>query len=443
MAQPVSQEQIVKSLIKLNNLLGFLPQDLPASLSAIQGEIKKLLNPDRICIFLSESDNIGEEVSVCPRKSGRQCNCPVRSMEIRQCQVVRDVLPVVVRDAQKEEGCLSCGMAPDFSSYACLPIVAGKKVLGILSLSSFEPDFYDREALEILLVMANLMGVAIQRDYLIRHIEAEKEELHRANGEMHQMARDLADMIEELKTTQSQLIQSEKLAMAGRLTADLAHEINNPAGIIVSRAECMLLEREGLSPEQQEDLEIIMKHAEKIGKIVRSMLSFARPPVEGKTWVALRELLEEVISFVSKQLAKNNIRIETEFAYSVKIWANAGQLQQVVLNLINNAKDAMPQGGILTIRTARYNSQWLSIEIQDTGCGIAENLQDQVFEPFFTTKERGQGTGLGLSISYSIVRQHGGQIQVFSEKEQGSTFTILLPIQSKLGDACDGFHSDH
>ncbi|SDD57296.1 ATP-binding protein [Sporomusa acidovorans] len=432
MAQPVSQEQIVKSLIKLNNLLGFLPQDLSASLSAIQGEIKKLLNPDRLCVSIAEFGNIGEEVSVCPCKSGNRCNCPVRSMEFRKCQVVRDVLPVVVRDTDKEEGCPNCGIALEFHSYTCLPIVAGKKILGVLSSSSFEADFYDREALEILLVMANLMGVAIQRDYLIRHLEAEKQELRCANTEMHQMARDLANMLEELKTTQTQLIQSEKLAMAGRLTADLAHEINNPAGVIVSRAECMLLEKEGLSAEQQEDLEIIIKHAKKIGTIVRSMLSFARPALKGKTWVDLRQLLEEVISFVAKQLSKNNIRIKTEFAGNVKISANADQLQQVFLNLINNAKDVMPEGGTLTIRTGRYNAQWLKVEIQDTGCGIPENLQDQIFEPFFTTKERGRGTGLGLSISYSIIQQHGGQIQVFSEKGQGSTFAVLLPSKSKL-----------
>lgn len=190
----------------------------------------------------------------------------------------------------------------------------------------------------------------------------------------------------------------------------------------------MLMEEDQLSAEQKKDLEVIIKHAEKIGKSVRSMLSFARPIVEDKRPVLLEEVFDEALSFVAKYLQKHNIILE--YAMTVNPWvlADIGQLQQVFLNLINNASDAMPGGGKLTIRVSYLNADYARIDIQDTGIGIPATIIDRIFEPFFTTKERGQGTGLGLSISHSIIQQHGGQVQVRSKEGVGAVFTVLLPV---------------
>ncbi|MFQ5882894.1 MAG: nitrogen regulation protein NR(II) [Candidatus Methylomirabilales bacterium] len=260
--------------------------------------------------------------------------------------------------------------------------------------------------------------------------------------------------------------QSEKMAAVGTLAAGIAHEINNPIGIISSRVELMLMEaREtGLPPEVTKDLQVVEKHAGRVAKITRGLLSFSRQAPWKFIEVDVNQVVEEALLLVEKQLAKEQIALEKKLAPDLpEIRGSPNHLEQVLVNLLTNAREAMPGGGTLRVSTTVHRAPltddrtgedqigrrssvidqpWVEIQITDTGPGIRTELLPRIFDPFFTTKE--QGTGLGLSISYGIVREHGGTITVEGRPEEGSTFTIRLPIQrgSRAGRSIHGERAD-
>ncbi len=235
--------------------------------------------------------------------------------------------------------------------------------------------------------------------------------------------------VEELETTQAQLVHSEKISAIGEIFTSLAHEINNPLGIIIGRVKIMLgAARESqLSQELVRGLEMIDRHGTRIAEIVRSLLMFSRKTSFNLTETDLNRVIREVVTLVEKPFAKQGTRIQTDLDTTLPHFrANPEHLQQVFLNLLNNARDAMPEGGTITLRTYP-NDRYLVAEVQDTGTGIADNIQSRVFEPFFTTKDLGKGTGLGLSVTYGIIKNHGGKIEVESSPGNGSLFRLMLP----------------
>jgi PAS domain S-box-containing protein len=255
--------------------------------------------------------------------------------------------------------------------------------------------------------------------------------------------------------------QSEKMAAVGTLAAGIAHEINNPIGIITSRVELMLMEarEEGLPPEVMKDLQVVEKHAGRVAKITQGLLSFSRQAPWKMTTVDVNQVVEETLLLVEKQLAKEGIALKKDLAADPpKIQGSPNHLEQVIVNLLTNAREAMPRGGVLRVsttvhrppltddrkgedRSGRRSSvieSGVQIRIGDTGPGILAEIVPRIFDPFFTTKE--QGSGLGLSITYGIVREHGGTISVDSQPGEGSTFIIQLPIPggAKTGGATHG-----
>ncbi len=255
--------------------------------------------------------------------------------------------------------------------------------------------------------------------------------------------------------------QSEKMAAVGTLAAGIAHEINNPIGIITSRVELMLMEarEKGLTPEVMKDLQVVEKHAGRVAKITQGLLSFSRQAPWKMTTVDVNQVVEETLLLVEKQLAKEGIALKKDLAADPpKIQGSPNHLEQVVVNLLTNAREAMPRGGVLRVsttvhrppltddrkgedRSGRRSSvieSGVQIRIGDTGPGIPAEIVPRIFDPFFTTKE--QGSGLGLSITYGIVREHGGTISVDSQPGEGSTFIIQLPIPggAKTGGATHG-----
>jgi two-component system NtrC family sensor kinase len=162
--------------------------------------------------------------------------------------------------------------------------------------------------------------------------------------------------------------------------------------------------------------------------MLRSMLSFSKPGEEERKPVKMNELVEGILVVMEKQMREANIAVETEFCEEIpEIMASTNQMRQVILNIIKNAKEAMPKGGTLTVRTSKEDKKVL-ICVQDTGIGIPEEIRDKIFDAFFTTKQKVKGVGLGLSVCYGIVKDHGGNIKVESEEEKGTTFTISFPI---------------
>jgi len=231
----------------------------------------------------------------------------------------------------------------------------------------------------------------------------------------------------ELQKMREALLQSEKLAAMGRLTSQIAHELNNPIYGIMNTLELLRTE---IPPEskRRKILELSLSETQRLAEMLRNMLSFSKPEEEKRRPVKINELVEGILLVMEKQMKEANIKMETHFDDGIpEVMASTNQMRQVLLNMFKNAKEAMPKGGTLTVRTNKEDNKVL-IRIQDTGIGIPEELKDKIFEAFFTTKQKVKGVGLGLSVCYGIIKGHGGEIKVESEEGKGTTFTIILPI---------------
>jgi two-component system NtrC family sensor kinase len=239
--------------------------------------------------------------------------------------------------------------------------------------------------------------------------------------------RERLEMERALRRTQEQLLQSEKLAAMGRLTSQVAHELNNPLYGIMNTLELLKTE---ISPESKRRKILEMAHSEtiRLSEMLRKMLSFSKPDQEERQPVKINSILDEILLLHEKQFRENDIKIDSRFAQGLDlVYASKNQLRQVFLNMIANARDAMPDGGTLTVTTSG-NSDEIGIEISDTGIGIPEKNLKKIFDSFFTTKDEVKGVGLGLSVCYGFIKDHGGDIKVKSEVGVGTTFTITLPV---------------
>ncbi|MFZ1984815.1 MAG: ATP-binding protein, partial [Desulfatitalea sp.] len=247
----------------------------------------------------------------------------------------------------------------------------------------------------------------------------------------------IARDITENKRLERFLINTEKLASLGTLAAGVAHEINNPLGVMLGFCD-LLVRKKAPGSQEYEDLKIIERQGLQCKQIVENLLSFARVGQEKTADTDLNECLAEIIKVVRHSLEMKTIELRTEFTTTLpRVRGDDRQLQQVFLNLINNAAAAMPVGGRLTIRTGPVaGCQRVVVQMQDQGTGIAPEHLDHIFEPFFTTKPEGEGTGLGLFVSYGIINKYGGTITCESqthnggEKPQGTTFTVELPTHT-------------
>jgi two-component system NtrC family sensor kinase len=246
---------------------------------------------------------------------------------------------------------------------------------------------------------------------------------------LQQSHSELQKTVETLKATQAQLIQSEKLSAVGEFVAGVAHELNNPLTSVIGFAE--LLKTANLQGKHLNFLNYIVKSSERCQKIVQGLLSFARQSPPEKKPVSPNEMLDGVLEILAYELRTSNIEIERNFQRNLpKVLGDSHQLQQVFLNILNNARQAMESNqatGRIRISTETAASR-IRITFEDNGPGIKEENLAKIFDPFFTTKSVGKGTGLGLSLCYGIVNEHSGHIAAHSEPGQGATFIIDLPI---------------
>ena len=238
--------------------------------------------------------------------------------------------------------------------------------------------------------------------------------------------------ITEHKTMEDQLFHTEKLASLGSLSAGVAHEMNNPIAIILGFTE-MLMEKSPEGSKEYEILKTIDRQASNCQRIIENLLTFARIPEKTTTETDVVDDLQNVVNVVMNTLVTKKVDLKTEIAEDLpKVKGDGAQIEQVFMNIINNALGAMDGGGILIIRAWRSDGM-VGVSFTDTGHGIPPENMDKIFEPFFTTKKVGEGTGLGLSVSYGIIKKFGGHIQVRSQtaeggREPGTTFTVLLPV---------------
>ncbi|OGL42850.1 MAG: hypothetical protein A2161_03600 [Candidatus Schekmanbacteria bacterium RBG_13_48_7] len=259
-----------------------------------------------------------------------------------------------------------------------------------------------------------------------------------SQDEIGELARAFNDMGEglkqrdiELKKAYQQVIHSEKMAAFGQIGAGITHEIKNPLAGIIGQAMLALRKLKDDSP-LKNNIQLIKSETERCLDIVKNLLTFTRQEKAVFEPVDIKHAVETTIRLIAHQLAIRGIDLQTELKdIPGKVHGNANQLEQILLNIIINAHDAMEDGGKLVISTACVDTKWAEILITDNGPGIPEEIRTKIFEPFFTTKEPGKGTGLGLSVSYGIIKEHNGKIEIDSEIGKGTTFRILLPLKSE------------
>jgi two-component system NtrC family sensor kinase len=240
-------------------------------------------------------------------------------------------------------------------------------------------------------------------------------------------------MSSELEAKQEQLVQSRKIAAIGTFTAGIAHELNNPINNIYLTAETLLEDYESFSPPEGKELVLdVLNQAEKAGEIVKNLLDFSRSDTPSFVNVNIRECIEKTLKLVKNQVMLAGIRTSVNIRDGIPdLEGNPRNLEQVFLNLLLNAIQAMPGGGKINIDVRLDTKDHVRIDVKDTGKGIKPEQLERIFEPFFTTKGVGRGTGLGLAVTYALVKKHRGYIEVQSEVDVGTTFSIYLPIQQK------------
>ncbi len=254
--------------------------------------------------------------------------------------------------------------------------------------------------------------------------------------ELKQAENALRKTIDDLQETRGRLVQAERLAALGQLSAGVAHEILNPLNIVSTRLQLMEMTN-ALSEKTKEGLQICMDQVLRIVKITKDISGFARIAATHYEESDVNQLIDHAVSLVSGRLKMENVKTVVQYAHHLpRTKIDKDKMEQVILNLINNAVHAMSFAREKELYiTTKLKGQQIVIVVSDTGTGIPRNILNNIFDPFFTTKEQGQGTGLGLSISYGIVHDHGGNIWAENNKGEGASFFIELPIHRTEGGA--------
>ncbi len=347
----------------------------------------------------------------------------------------RETLHAEIGPAQRGEFHESRALADEgFQSFLIAPLPARDRVIGTLSIASTGPDAFDAELAGIVTSLAGVIAIAIEQGALFKRISQFATELERR----------VDDRTRELETATHKLIMAEKYFATGRLAGNLAHEINNPLGIIKNYLQLVRNNlraagggRRRTDPNLQ-SIEAINEEVDRIARLVGRMLDLHRPAEDKVEPVDLNELIAEILTLMEPNLERSRIEVVRELAHELpRPIASRDLLRQVLINLIRNAQDAMEEGGRLLLRTSAI-SLWeegeerlfVRVRVSDSGTGIAPEHLNRIFDPFFTTKSPDKGTGLGLCVSYSIVRMYGGNVDVESEPGRGATFIVTLPVNA-------------
>jgi signal transduction histidine kinase len=319
--------------------------------------------------------------------------------------------PLLIPDAQNDfrlDGALMRTLG--IRSIMTIPLWSSNTMTGLLTAVNKKGGAsFDKQDLRLFTVFSNLAGAALQNASLYT---------------------DLIGKMNELRSAQEQLVHSTKMAAIGELAANVAHEVNNPLTSVLGYTT-HLLKTLDLPESPKRILSMMEQETLRVRKIIRNLLDFSRQKASWMQPADIQVPLRETSAFVRGAAQVSAVTIEEDYeAGPIIVNMDTNEMKQVFINIINNAVQAMPDGGGLRIRATTTNGEAV-IRFSDTGVGISpENIQ-KIFEPFFSTKESGDGTGLGLSISYRIVQNHGGRIEVQSQPGQGTIFTVFLPLQER------------
>jgi two-component system NtrC family sensor kinase len=296
-----------------------------------------------------------------------------------------------------------------------MPIATKGSPAGVLCISRFTARRFSSELVDFLDAVGNYIGVAVDNAIMVSHTKK---------------------AYQDLKDAQEQIVWTEKLASLGKLAATIAHEINNPLAGVLNYIRLMIkqIKRNHISRETLENmaqyLNTIESEIARCGNIVKDLLAFARRTSISIETNSIEDIVDKTLNLISHDLELKNIQLRKIIEPNLpKIKCDFKQIQQVLLNLMVNASDAMEKAGILTITVSAIKGvePFIEVTVSDTGTGIAQKDKDKIFDPFFTTKEEGKGVGLGLSVAYGIIAKHNGTIAVESIPGKGSTFKVRLP----------------
>lgn len=315
-----------------------------------------------------------------------------------------------------------------------LAIAAAVMLPRVFLISEYFPDALF-ETIEVIVIggLINLWFIYYRKEKERRQkILSNLEESHR---QLQAHSRALEISHQQLKESQEQIIQAEKLTSLGQLAASIAHEVNNPLSGTLVYTQLLARKVERGEVDDEVTLDYLSKMESELirsTKLIQNLLNFARQSPPEFQQVNLNSVVNHAFDLVSPSANKQKIRIFKELDPSLpELTADSNQLQQVCINLIRNAIQAMPQGGRLTLRTYVQSAQ-IKLEVQDTGIGIPPENISKLFTPFFSTKPDVKGVGLGLSVAYGIVQRHQGKIEVRSKEGEGTTFTVSLPLHPDL-----------
>ncbi len=342
--------------------------------------------------------------------------------------VVRTRTPLLI-NTQPEKQLLPgepdlCGRVENPPSWLGVPLLSGPQVLGVICVQASRPQFYQEHDLELLTTIANELAGAVKNAQLY--------------GELAASNRQLTATLTELRAAEEELVQQERLAVVGQLAGGIAHEYNNFMASIILYSQ-MMLRTSPLAATDREKITAILSEARAAADLTQQILDFGREAMLRLEELEVCPFLHEITQRLDQQLAPNiELHVTCQLPRPATIHVDRDRLRQAILNLADNSRLAMPEGGELSLSiTAAENppssstpgeNTWIELTVTDTGIGMSEEVLDHLFEPFFTTR-RPLGSGLGLAQVYGTVNQHGGQVKVKSVEQEGTTVTISLPAQ--------------
>jgi signal transduction histidine kinase len=324
--------------------------------------------------------------------------------------------PLLIRDAQADFRLDSALMKTvGVKSIMTVPLWSANTMIGLLTaINKKGGASFDKHDLRLFTVFSNLAAAALQNASLYGDLKAK---------------------MDELKTAQEQLVRSTKMAAIGELSANIAHEINNPLTSVLGYTT-HLLKTLDLPESPRKILGMMEQETLRVRKIIRNLLDFAR---QRPSWMQPEDIavpLRETMTFVQGIADASSVAIREEYLPGpVPVNMDHNAIKQVFINIVNNALQAMPRGGELSIRLDASRGEDVMVEFSDSGVGITPENMNRIFEPFFSTKDNGDGTGLGLSISYRIIQNHGGRIEAESREGEGTTFRVFLPRHQEIQSA--------
>ena len=308
-------------------------------------------------------------------------------------------------------------------SEMCVAIHEGEKVLGIIDVESSSRNAFTQNDFIALESLAGILATVITS-------ADQYQQLQESIYQLRETEMELNARMQAQRLAENRLVQAAKLAAVGEMAAGIAHELNNPLTSVTGFAELVMDEMAEDSP-SREDMDLVLRESRRARDVVRRLLDFARQSDSAHANASLNRVVEDVITLSRHLIHANGVELRLSLQDDLPwVLMDENQMKQVLLNLVHNALQAMPDGGQMEITTAeakKIGREGITVTVKDDGVGISPEDQTRIFEPFFTTKNDRGGTGLGLSVTYGIVSEHGGEIELISEPDKGSTFKVWLP----------------